>query len=63
MKYKQNLCTHQSVRYQYTGSHFAMHFFWYMAGKEGFFSSFYPFGDSGCIGRSAQCMGTCETCE
>ena len=23
----------------------------------------YPFGDSGCIGRSAQCMGTCETCE
>lgn len=25
--------------------------------------TFYPFGDSGCIGRSAQCMGTCETCE
>ena len=38
-------------------------FFRYMAGKEGFFSSFYPFGDSGCIGRPAQCMGTCETCE
>lgn len=27
------------------------------------FPVFYPFGDSGCIGRSAQCMGTCETCE
>ena len=27
------------------------------------FFGFYPFGDSGCIGRSAQCMGTCETCE
>ena len=28
-----------------------------------FFGTWYPFGDSGCIGRSAQCMGTCETCE
>ena len=28
-----------------------------------FTAPFYPFGDSGCIGRSAQCMGTCETCE
>ena len=31
--------------------------------KRRFLFSFYPFGDSGCIGRSAQCMGTCETCE